>query len=66
VSPRLPSEWRALELGLQFRGANVRMRIEGEVVVMRSDTPLSIDVNGRAVACAAGRTEIAYANRGIS
>jgi trehalose/maltose hydrolase-like predicted phosphorylase len=66
VSPRLPSEWRALELALQFRGAKVRMRIEGEVVVVMSDAPLSIEVNGRAVTCAAGRTEIAYANGGTS
>jgi trehalose/maltose hydrolase-like predicted phosphorylase len=64
LAPSIPAEWRALELGLQFRGAPLRVRIEHDVVVVSCETPVTVDVGGNAVACAAGTTEIPYAKGG--
>jgi trehalose/maltose hydrolase-like predicted phosphorylase len=61
LDPQLPTTWGALELALQFRGARLRVRIERDVAVVSSDAALSIDVRGRTVQCAPGRTEIPYA-----
>ena len=62
VDPQLPAAWRALELGLQYHGAAVRIRIEPDVVTFVSDAPVVLEVAGAAVACDAGRTEIPYAS----
>ena len=66
LSPRLPGEWRALELGLQFHGTQLRVRIEGDVVVVNTAAPLDVEVHGRRFACAAGRTEIPYSEEGAT
>jgi trehalose/maltose hydrolase-like predicted phosphorylase len=60
LSPRLPSGWRALELGLQFRGTPLRVRIEPDVVTVTAAAPLAIEVNGRPVVCGPGRAEVPY------
>jgi trehalose/maltose hydrolase-like predicted phosphorylase len=64
LAPRLPSEWHALELGLCFRGARLRVRIERDAVLLTSDAPVSIEVNRNRVECGAGPTEIPYRNGG--
>jgi trehalose/maltose hydrolase-like predicted phosphorylase len=60
VDPRLPDSWRALELGLRFRGAAIRMRMEPGLVSVMSDAPVVLEIGERQVACEAGRTEIPY------
>jgi alpha,alpha-trehalose phosphorylase len=64
LAPLIPAGWGALELALQFRAAPLRVRIERDVVLVTSAVPLSIEVGGDNVACAAGRTEIPYRNGG--
>jgi len=61
LAPQLPTAWRALELALQFRGARLHVRIERDRVFVSSDTMLAVDIGGRTVHCAPGRTEIPYA-----
>ncbi len=63
VDPRLPQAWDSLELGLQFRGARLRLRIEPARVTLTSDAPVDLEIAGRVVACAAGRTEIPHPAR---
>ncbi len=64
LSPRLPEEWRALELGLEFRGVPLRVRIEHDAVVVTCGAPLAIEVCGATAVCAAGRTKIPYKQGG--
>jgi trehalose/maltose hydrolase-like predicted phosphorylase len=66
LAPRLPAEWRALELGLAFRGARLRVRIERDAVLVTSDASLVMDVWGHPVECVAGRTEVPYRNGGAT
>jgi trehalose/maltose hydrolase-like predicted phosphorylase/hydroxymethylpyrimidine pyrophosphatase-like HAD family hydrolase len=47
VDPRLPEEWRALELKLSFRGSSVRLRIEHDGVTADADPLVPIDIRGR-------------------
>ena len=58
IDPRLPDRWGALELGLQFRGTKLRVRVEADVVVLTSERPIDVEVSGAVVHCDAGRTEI--------
>jgi trehalose/maltose hydrolase-like predicted phosphorylase len=48
VDPSLPSTWSALELGLQFRGTPLRLRIEPDAVTVAADAPLEIAVGDAA------------------
>jgi len=66
VDPRLPESWRALEIGLRFRGASIRVRVEPEIVSLVSDAPVTVAIGGRQVACDPGRTEIPYEAAGGS
>ena len=47
VDPRLPEEWRALELKLSFRGSPIRLRIEHDGVTADADPLVPIDIRGR-------------------
>jgi trehalose/maltose hydrolase-like predicted phosphorylase len=47
LDPRLPDEWKALELGLSFRGTPLRARIERDVVAVESDRAVRVRVGGR-------------------
>jgi trehalose/maltose hydrolase-like predicted phosphorylase len=46
LDPRLPEEWRVLELRLRFRGSRVRVRIEPEAVTVTADPPIAVRVGG--------------------
>jgi trehalose/maltose hydrolase-like predicted phosphorylase len=44
VDPRLPDEWRALELKLSFRGSSIRLRIERDGVTADADPRVPINI----------------------
>jgi trehalose/maltose hydrolase-like predicted phosphorylase len=44
VDPRLPEEWRALELELSFRGSSISLRIEHDGVTASADPHVPIDI----------------------
>lgn len=46
LDPRLPEEWRVLELRLRFRGSRVRVRIAPEAVTVTADPPIAVRVGG--------------------
>jgi trehalose/maltose hydrolase-like predicted phosphorylase len=58
LDPRLPRDWRSLELRLKFRGAPLAVRIEPKALVVSADSPVRIRIEGRpaAVDVPAGRT----------
>ena len=47
VDPRLPEEWRALELKLSFRGSPIRLRIEHDSVTADADRLVPIKIRDR-------------------
>ncbi len=47
LDPHLPEEWDALELGVGFRGARVRVRIEQRALIVSSDPPVRVLVGTR-------------------
>jgi trehalose/maltose hydrolase-like predicted phosphorylase len=47
LDPRLPDEWRALEVGVRFRGARVRIRVERDVLSVTADAPVQLLLAGR-------------------
>ena len=47
VDPRLPEEWRALELKLSFRGSPIRLRIEHDGVTADADRLVPIKIRDR-------------------
>ena len=38
IDPRLPSKWRSLELGLEYKGDRFRLRVERNSVAIRPDS----------------------------
>jgi trehalose/maltose hydrolase-like predicted phosphorylase len=46
IDPRLPPSWGAYELRVRFRGSRVRVRVEEDSVLVRSDPPASVAVAG--------------------
>jgi trehalose/maltose hydrolase-like predicted phosphorylase len=46
LDPTLPSSWRALEVPLLFRGAKVRVRIEGDGMSVQTDRPVKASLAG--------------------
>jgi hypothetical protein len=57
----LPGAWRSLELGVQFRGAAIRVSMRRDLLSVVTDRALALEVRGRRVECEAGTTEIPYA-----
>jgi trehalose/maltose hydrolase-like predicted phosphorylase len=47
VDPRLPNEWRALELRLSFRGSSVCVRIAHDGVTTDADPPIPVNIRAR-------------------
>lgn len=47
LDPQLPDEWRALELGVRFRGARVKIRVERDALTVIADPPVHVLVAGR-------------------
>jgi trehalose/maltose hydrolase-like predicted phosphorylase len=48
VDPRLPPDWRRLEVPVRFRGRQVRVTIEPGALSVRSSSPLFVQVPGLA------------------
>ncbi len=46
LDPRLPREWKAVELRLRFRGSQVRLRMEPDVLAVWADPAISVRVEG--------------------
>jgi trehalose/maltose hydrolase-like predicted phosphorylase len=44
LDPRLPSEWRALELRLRFREARLRVRMSHEQIEIEADRPVRVSI----------------------
>jgi trehalose/maltose hydrolase-like predicted phosphorylase len=47
LDPQLPDAWRALELGVRFRGARVKIRVERDALTVTADPPVHVLVAGR-------------------
>lgn len=47
LDPQLPDAWRALELGVRFRGARVRIRAERHALTVTADPPVRVLVASR-------------------
>jgi trehalose/maltose hydrolase-like predicted phosphorylase len=47
VDPRLPPDWRSLELRLRFRGAPLAVRIEPNELVLTAGSPVLVRIEGR-------------------
>jgi len=55
IDPRLPPQWRALELRLRFRGSRVRLRIEASGFELHADAPFDVNVGGERFTVAKSR-----------
>jgi trehalose/maltose hydrolase-like predicted phosphorylase len=42
LDPRLPADWRALDLRVRFHGSRVRVRVEPGAVGVRADPPVAV------------------------
>ena len=60
IDPRLPERWDAIELGLQFHGTKLRLRLEPDRVALTADAPIEILLAGQIIECGTGRTEIPF------
>jgi trehalose/maltose hydrolase-like predicted phosphorylase len=58
IDPQLPGSWSGLEIGVQFHGVAVRLRLEHDAVVACAPAPIVLDVRGDRVSCAAGRSRL--------
>jgi trehalose/maltose hydrolase-like predicted phosphorylase len=63
VDPALPDAWPALELGVQFRGVPLRLRLERDAIVASAPKPIVLIVDGRRITCDAGDTRVPRSNR---
>jgi trehalose/maltose hydrolase-like predicted phosphorylase len=58
IDPHLPGSWSGLEIGVQFRGVPVRLRLEHDAVVVSAPAPIVLDLQGDRVTCAAGQSRL--------
>jgi trehalose/maltose hydrolase-like predicted phosphorylase len=63
VDPSLPGAWPALELGVEFRGVPLHLRLEHDAIVATAPNPIVLIVDGHRVTCDAGKTRVPRANR---
>jgi trehalose/maltose hydrolase-like predicted phosphorylase len=54
VDPRLPQQWRSLEVRVQFRGAVLALRVEPDALHVHADRRVAIQLHGRRIDCDAG------------
>ena len=54
VDPRLPQQWRSLEVRVQFRGARLVLRIDPEALHVHADRRVALRLRGRRIDCEAG------------
>jgi trehalose/maltose hydrolase-like predicted phosphorylase len=54
VDPRLPPQWRSLELSLSFRGVPLTVRVEPQAVVVTADAAVRVRLEGREPLVVAG------------
>jgi hypothetical protein len=64
LDPHLPEEWGALEVGVCFRGAHVRVRVEGRALTVSSDRPVRVLVGTRKTPAVATSEGIRFESRG--
>ncbi len=58
VDPRLPQQWRSLEVRVQFRGAVMSMRVEPDVLRVHTDRQVAIQLRGQRIDCNAGESTL--------
>jgi trehalose/maltose hydrolase-like predicted phosphorylase len=63
VDPCLPDSWPSLEISVQFRGAPLYLRLERDVILVRTPTPTVLVVDDRRVPCPAGDTRVTRVTR---
>jgi len=66
LDPQLPDAWRALELGLRFRGARVRIRVERDALTITANPPVHVLVASRKTSVVATPTGLRLERRGHS
>jgi trehalose/maltose hydrolase-like predicted phosphorylase len=62
VDPRLPDDWKALELRLRFRGSPLRLRIEPDAFTVQAAHPIPLAVGDEVVRT--GRGGVRFRRRG--
>jgi trehalose/maltose hydrolase-like predicted phosphorylase len=54
IDPRLPQQWRSLEVRVQFRGAVMSLRAEADVLRVHVDRHVAIQLRDQRIDCEAG------------
>jgi trehalose/maltose hydrolase-like predicted phosphorylase len=60
VDPRLPPNWRSLELRVQLRGSRLRIRIEPSGFRVDADAPITVEAGGTALVVGPGTREFPH------
>jgi trehalose/maltose hydrolase-like predicted phosphorylase len=60
IDPRLPDQWREIEVRVVFLGNPVRIRVDRDNVVLDADAPLTIELAGNTAHCRAGETTFPF------
>jgi trehalose/maltose hydrolase-like predicted phosphorylase len=60
IDPRLPEQWREIEVRVVFLGNPIRIRIEHDRVTLVADAPLTVELAGRTAHCGAGETSFPF------
>jgi trehalose/maltose hydrolase-like predicted phosphorylase len=61
IDPRLPSEWKALEVRVEFRGSHLRVHLEPGWVSVRADRPVAVRVGATGKKRRVGASELRVA-----
>jgi trehalose/maltose hydrolase-like predicted phosphorylase len=54
VDPRLPRQWRSLEVRVQFHGVVMSLRVEPDLLRVHADRGVAIQLRGQRIDCEAG------------
>ncbi len=54
VDPRLPPQWRSLEVRVQFHGVVMSLQVEPDVLRVQADRGVAIQLRGQRIDCEAG------------
>jgi trehalose/maltose hydrolase-like predicted phosphorylase len=60
VDPRLPPEWRALDLRVRFRGSRLRVRVEPSGFRVDADAPVTLEAGGATLVFGPGTREFPH------
>jgi len=60
VDPRLPPEWRALDVRVRFRGSRLRVRVEQSGFRVDADAPVALEAGGATLVFGPGTREFPH------